>query len=432
MILSRTNFDDPWRYFIALVHYSTTSYDKALLIRHLSLGTNAQAYHREHFGVSGPMRHPKVFPFNNLLSFENERWLMQREFYDLLSSSAPQLESLSLNWHHKWGFPNPGAFEALKSLRVTLPSSEWDSVDSNFHRRLNRSNHVFSFTLTTLALHNYDSSKTRSFGEWDMFHFPNLRVLNLQDLCCKVFPIYQFIDLHSSLREVNVGFERKVHIRLESLIKLIEDTGLWVDPVKNLEQRKARGIVRGRDVYARERMRTPDPVEVLWAGTDAVPQQGDIPNSWITLSAFAYARAPLDSESRAFHNSASRTHTELEQEFRRPHFRALSLSLHIKDQEPYERQGFTVAYITDFFFKALNRFPYLEDLRIFSETVMNPDSNFSTIMVQMRNIRPFGEALEAAGSGGSSEDWATQVPGYLDSWSGKGSLGKTSLPSRSS
>jgi hypothetical protein len=141
-------------------------------------------------------------------------------------SSLSRLHTITLAWRRSCPFPSLADLKELKVLRIFL------SLGTSQHSQpLQRPSHSL---LTTLSI-----EKT---GDWldDMMDsvtqdplFPNLRVLNVQDLqdqSTRPFLLYHFIHVHATLLEVNVSFEVLQRRLLLPLVKLIDGTGRWRAP----------------------------------------------------------------------------------------------------------------------------------------------------------------------------------------------------------
>ncbi|TCD67145.1 hypothetical protein EIP91_000429 [Steccherinum ochraceum] len=231
----------------------------------------------------------------NLQTLEIEMWLMQPGFLPALARHVPRLRHLSWVTDSKYTFPQISGFEGLRTFRVTLVKNPAQPIDETEVLASGPRPLLRYSTITTFCLHHAVIGAEYSALDryWKHLHLPNLSILNARSTRCYPQQIFQFIDLHPTLIEVNVScVHQPVSIRLEALLKLIEGTGLWVTPEENLSQRKQRGIATPRDLQAILRQKSVD-VAAAVMNDFIVGQPDDFPDITIYVEAFAFKRRPV-------------------------------------------------------------------------------------------------------------------------------------------
>ncbi|TCD66484.1 hypothetical protein EIP91_001309 [Steccherinum ochraceum] len=329
----------------------------APLVKHISLGTQSQI--PETYYAINPLNIPALVPFSNLRTFEDYGWNLFAENVDDLAHHAPALSTMALSCIDVHPFPPIEAFGNLQTLRLIILTYQRCKLLIKPSARC-----VTSTTVTTFSFHDDVTEWNEDY--WKMIHFPNLRVLNLQNLQCSPSQCYQFIDLHPTLREVNVQFEHDHNLRLINLTRLIESTCFWVDFEENLKQRKERGIVTTRDVNA---VKNPgdymiSETEIIWHEIDDEEYEplnmgfDDFLDSHITTSSFAFKRVPAD---------MSGDPEMWGGEDFMPRFTTTALALRMQNNWRWEEVGERPDYIQEFF--AQDRFfGRVEELRLASDS----------------------------------------------------------------
>ncbi|TCD67143.1 hypothetical protein EIP91_000427 [Steccherinum ochraceum] len=284
---STLHFRRPSQYFAFLrdtydASTLSSNLDTAKFVRHLSLGY--PFLDSESLGLDLKIvEHPSIFLFENLRTLEIRSWMMKNpDFTIFLSQHAPRLKELSMLVSIDRPFLNLAGLRDLDTLRITLipttRSIETMTIAHDPKGLLRISN------ITTFCFHDRAGPRATFIFRTSVF--------NTKDTKRDPQDVFQFIDLHPTLREVNVEyFHFCVDIRLEAVVKLAEGTGLWVEPKENLAQRKERGIATPRDIYALKTRQRVDPVaEVFLEELFIIEQPDDFPNISIDVIAFAFKR----------------------------------------------------------------------------------------------------------------------------------------------
>lgn len=245
--------------------------------------------------LTNSTRDPAVAPpFPNLQSFHTETWVVQSDFVSILAQHAPRLKHLSLILSDASSLPALDGFDGLTTLRLTILPSVWAEAAASYP--CDPCPFLRYSTITTFHLHHASIQENPGFDQyWEHLYLPNLRVLSALDTKYSPQQVFQFIDLHPKLIEVNISYYHTYPlIRLEALVKLIEGTGLWVAPKENLSQRERRGIVTLRDLRALTQQRSVDVVEATVTEEGyTVGQLDDFPDVTIFVEAFAFKRSPI-------------------------------------------------------------------------------------------------------------------------------------------
>lgn len=221
------------------------------------------------------------FRWSNLESFEcldavvNPGWNFQA-LYD-----CQELRNVAILWPCNLLFPDLDDFPNVETLRLYLTD-----VNKNHSPRPSPPIGTYS-NLHTLAMHElYDFQAIERCCRG--LNFPNLRVLKLTEIESPARTVYDFVQRHSTLLEVNLTFaiDHVSPLRLEALLKLIDGTGTWVRPEGN-------GVPVDQ----------PDYNDMVGAPT---PLPTRIAHMYGVFSAFAFTRRPLSPQAlewRSYHGS---------------------------------------------------------------------------------------------------------------------------------
>lgn len=154
----------------------------------------------------------------------------------LLDALPDQLHELDICWHGRAEFPDIRAFTQLRSLRMYTVERRLNRVIP----RLYPSSSVTLPHLTTLTICLVSHACLS-----DIIHqysFPKLRVLKFDHATARPRAVYQFIDQHPSLREVNVAFQAYGNPRLFPITKVMAGSGDWkplnVDTLDTFRKRR--------------------------------------------------------------------------------------------------------------------------------------------------------------------------------------------------
>ncbi|KAI0785025.1 hypothetical protein C8Q75DRAFT_341495 [Abortiporus biennis] len=224
--------------------------------------------------------------------------------------------------------------------------------------------------LTTLAINFRRTSNWPTYA-WKSLKFPKLKVVDLQNIgSCDPKIIYDFIQRHSTLLEVNVSFE-EAELRFEGLIKLINGTGTWIARKKSIAvggnkyRYTSTDSIAALDEPCLVYRQVPGKLKMKCR-----PLPDDLPNSYIIFDAFAFTRVPI---------SPTSTQWKSHKGSQNPRYEATKLALHIHDQYRWEKKFYKVAYIHDFLLYH-ELCPKLEELRLSSETWLESDKYFDLYM----------------------------------------------------
>lgn len=172
-----------------------------------------------------PLLDVPLFP--NLRHFECLENPCNELVLDKLSSET-HLVSLAILWDYAHTYPYFDRFQSLNSLRLSL--FEPHGIGCLQNLGLPRT----YATLTTLVLHGQLGCHGHRGGtidclfyHLDQFYFPNLTAVSMQDMTAHPCELYHFIQRHSSLMEVNIGFRSTPPLLIASLRKLIDGVGVW-------------------------------------------------------------------------------------------------------------------------------------------------------------------------------------------------------------
>lgn len=300
------------------------------------------------------------FPFPSLRSLE----LLERTppNCDIMASlqSAPLLESLSLVWRSQWPFPAIEGMPNLRTLRLTVYSVGISSSEQLTSPQLS----ISSLTTLHMACVHDDLN-------WETFlghKFPNLSVLNVQNISARPWKIFDFIHSHPSLLEVNLSFIYGTTIRLEAILKLIDGTGVWRAPNGETVFHNSGSSFYiapgGTKVYL-------DVIEInFWSPRTF---QDDIPNSRYATRSFAFKRVPLNP-------LTMKPPPSQELNARQPKYQAKEFAIMLANQHKLEARGHPFGHFHQFFALA-HLFPAVEVLRVRSRTAIPVNYGFFDYLV---------------------------------------------------
>ncbi|EKM48716.1 uncharacterized protein PHACADRAFT_202488, partial [Phanerochaete carnosa HHB-10118-sp] len=227
------------------------------------------------------------FQWPNLVSFECVDAVTTPGYnFEALSASSSGLRNLVLLWRCNLLFPEIGPFPKLKTLRLFM-------VDVDRNGTLRPSPPIGTYgSLRTLAIHelySFEAIERCCRG----LSFPNLRVLKLTYVEGQPSIIYDFVQRHSTLLEVNICFsntwDEASPLRLEALLKLIDGTGTWVRPSEGSRLPVDQPSLK--DVDAQSPTRPPS-----WK------------ESYGVFYEFAFSRRPLSPEASRWRSSTGSPH----------------------------------------------------------------------------------------------------------------------------
>lgn len=277
-------------------------------------------------------------PFSRLQSFSCFDVVTNRHALSMFWL-CPDITKFELIWDQSCGFPDFGPWPGLETLRMhflgELSLCRYPSTIPSYDM------------LTALCVFE----KTHS--SWLCVHlqeadFPNLRVFSMQHATSLPPLMYQFIHRHPTLMEVNISLHPDnddIAFSFSGLQKLIDGTGTWM---------------RLKDPKEKENL------DVIGWGHDAIPSDA----TFITFSAFAFARVPLHPEATQWQDPRGSPH---------PRYTATELALEVDSQDEWERMGFTVTRLHHFLETMSPRFPALEVLRLGYRTNYH-DWHFAALM----------------------------------------------------
>ncbi|KZT02460.1 uncharacterized protein LAESUDRAFT_409254 [Laetiporus sulphureus 93-53] len=274
-----------WQDYLEAVKYVTGSCVKSGLlragsVRHIYIG---------HMSDSRCLRidlarklNEVPFPFHNLRSFSCGACVFRPYELQFLES-AFRLTSLSIRWNNEWNFPDISEWPELCTLRLTVsgyddicwsPPCEYRSF----------------YSLTTLVMYELPGSYCSWWNhQSDNYTFPNLHVFRISR-ARNPPSVYHFVQRHPTLLEVNVRFmvtsRHLPFCRLSSLIKLIDGTGTWRMPPKELSPLNSctHSFIPDHSIL----------VDVPEYDEDTMTALGE--ELFMTCSAFAFKRIALHSE----------------------------------------------------------------------------------------------------------------------------------------
>lgn len=205
--------------------------------------------------------------------------------FEVLSAFSPGLRNLVLLWRCNLLFPEIDPFPELETLRLFMVD-----VDRNSTPRPSPPIGSYS-SLRTLAIHElYDFQAIERCCRG--LSFPKLRVLKLTDVEGQPSIIYDFIQRHSTLLEVNIRFsstwDEASPLRLEALLKLIDGTGTWVRPSEGSGLPVDQPSLRDMDAQS--------------------PRPPSWKESYGVFYEFAFSRRPLSPEALEWRSSTGSPH----------------------------------------------------------------------------------------------------------------------------
>ncbi|CAL1694986.1 unnamed protein product [Somion occarium] len=297
-------------------------------------------------------------PFPYLHSFECLNRIPESVIMAKLSSCS-QLKNLALVWPTHWPFPELRFNPQLETLRLKIVHKQANcpfAINTVFGARIR-----CHPSITTLHIMNFPGADWPD-KRWIRCTFPNLRVFNLQNTETTPRSVYDFIQCHSTLLEVNVTFNDEVDLRLEGIIKLIEGTGTWRAP-DDLTTWQDAGDVRRYYLTGEGKKRFLDEPSQTHTEVRLFTFPDDIPGTRFTTDSFAFKRVSLTPEATEWRRREGSVV---------PRYKATQLSLQLTDQSYLQLSGTTFAHFHDFFLLA-DKFPAVETLRVMSRTFVPPD-----------------------------------------------------------
>ncbi|KAF7793381.1 hypothetical protein EIP86_004493 [Pleurotus ostreatoroseus] len=285
--------------------------------------------------------------FPNLVSFECfDGYFSPREMEVLTAASTQNLKSISLVWNGNCGFVPQAQVPKLETLRL------WIQIQrDNDTQLLNDLESVITMpytSLTRLMLYNEsDNGSHFIFHHLHSVQFPNLRALNVQEpFEDEVDWIFDFIQRHSTLLEVNLDLER-ASICFESIVKLVHGTGTWMLPSNAPPGTRIDQVSR--------------------SDTSQAPDAFDMHGYEVYTHKFAFCRRPLSSEAMEWRSAFGSNHRR---------YALTALAIDMEDGESHE--GYFVSDLP-LFVNLLAHFPELEQLRVSSCSGQKTD-DFHTLM----------------------------------------------------
>lgn len=332
----------------------------------------------------GPFTFATAQPiFPNLRSFEcfcPDTWTHRHLTIQLVNKG---LYRLTMPYMCSRLFPPVDQFPRLNSLRLFLsPKFTLDDFPG-----CSCGNCIYPHTSLAQGIHTTISrlSVEQSFKAqwpasiWKTLEFPNLRVLNLQGLgeTC-VYPVYSFVQRHSTLLEVNLAFQDTA-LRLEGLIKLIEGTGRWVVPD---------GVAPTAQLLLSGSKDVPDAAEVVSFQQRYLKFSDDIPDTCVIFPGFAFIREPITSDAKEWRSPKASSV---------PRYKPIAIAFRIPDKRQFDNsdvangESLKLSNIDDLL--GLSRyFPGLKELRVGSLTICPCESDFISLTVSrisiLRGLRP--------------------------------------------
>ncbi|KAJ3541089.1 hypothetical protein NM688_g6134 [Phlebia brevispora] len=287
------------------------------------------------------------FVFPNLITFECLLGLFTpAEMRLLTAASSQKLKELTISWHDRHGFVSQSSLPQLDTLRLYLKDPpSLHPINEPFRQPTPLAPYT---SITRLMLHEttYDASKFVQYY-LEKAHFPNLRVLNLQEVMTSGNRTFDFIQRHPTLLEVNVSID-SVRVRFESVHKLIEGTGTWCLPTN--------GAIETVDID-----------QASYEETDIEdPRPPFIPDTWLLTHDFAFRRKPLKADSTQWQSSCGSKH---------PRYTTTALAFHVEDQSFWTTAGLECrALVPDIISLLADLYPELEELSVSTDT-WQPDEH---------------------------------------------------------
>lgn len=165
---------------------------------------------------------PADFPFKNLRSLENFASVSSHRLVCVISVACPHLQ---LFWDSRDELPGSELLPHLKTLIAHTHSLRFPDCPKHplpLHLPFNHLTSLFIRNPVVYPLSSSDDFITRCCR----IYFPQLRVLRFHDVI-DLPTAYDFIQWHPSILEVTLKPKIHHYLRLESLIKLIDGTGVW-------------------------------------------------------------------------------------------------------------------------------------------------------------------------------------------------------------
>ncbi|KAI0688149.1 hypothetical protein BC835DRAFT_334036 [Cytidiella melzeri] len=176
----------------------------------------------------GRLLMPATFPFANLTRFKCKEEV-DESFISTLSRTT-RLKSLAFIWEDAWphSMLKSEGFSSMETLRVTIHHRSGEANKSPKSSSYSQSSTYPA--ITTLSLHHYRWHNPQLVDECiTTCRFPNLAVLEFTGQRADAEILFQFIQEHPTLLEVNVDLVDQYSVRLEALLKLIDGTGTWTN-----------------------------------------------------------------------------------------------------------------------------------------------------------------------------------------------------------
>ena len=307
-----------------------------------------------YFGTGGSL-FPNLTTFNCCGCLVDSNWFR-------LDLNYQNLRHLSIPYSADRWFPSHRRFPRLDSLYLVLVPG-----DRPLCPRAGSSLHVYH-SLTRLSVHHSPDAQWPQLA-WCTLKFPNLKALNIQGIIsCPPRTIYGFIQRHSTLLEVNVGFKNAL-LRLEGLIKLMNGTGTWNTPESTAINR-SQPIIPQRVAIACSR----DQVNFKTFHGTRIPVPDDMPGSRTTFSRFGFVREPITADAIQWRSSKGSEEAR---------YNVTSLALGIQNLRRFPSTRF------EGFLRLSSCFPTLQELRVESVVEVPKNSNFVSYMVRSSHLGQF-------------------------------------------
>lgn len=306
-------------------------------------------------------------PLPSLRCLELLESIPNRSFTESLRTT-PLLESLTLVWPENWPFPMADLPPELRTLRLNIVPHP--NVYASPERPC--SCHLSISSITTLQIVNFSDADWPD-KYWLKSKFPNLRVFNLQNTEASPRPVFDFVQRHPTILEVNIHFIGDADVRLEAILKLIDGTGTWLPP-EDLETYKEPGDPRCFYITTEGKKKYLDTPEMDEMSPITYPD--DIPNTRYASESFAFKRVPLTPEATTWGKRDGSPH---------PRYQATEFAILLSDQDYLEFSGRAFGHFHDFFLLA-DKFPVLQVLRVMSGTHIPMEYTFEEYIVRTSNI----------------------------------------------
>lgn len=222
-------------------------------------------------------------------------------------------------------------------------------------------------SLTHLTLYDLFVGSVHVHGCLQNLQFPNLRVFNLQSTPEDPSLVFDFVNRHPTLLELDVSFTSHA-VRFECIPKLIDGTGTWKMPSDPEERIHAPGNILVD--------------QATYAAVAEVPPEDRYPPSvefdHLYCPQLAFSRRPLAPDTMATSSSSIGS--------KKPRYEATGLALCILDQSMWSHGPYDD--ITEIIPVLHRFFPCLEELRICFESPPEEREELYAYMVSTKPSYP--------------------------------------------